>query len=74
MFAMGAWARLQGNLGATLALQGERSKGEEGIRLLGEAATAYREALKGYTREKVAEKWEWAATQLYLGVALALQG
>jgi tetratricopeptide (TPR) repeat protein len=46
------WASFQKNLGATLALQGKRSRGEEGIRLLGEAATAYREALKGFTREQ----------------------
>jgi tetratricopeptide (TPR) repeat protein len=67
-------ARTQYILGYTLRSQGERSSGEESIRLLGEAVTAYREALKGYSREKLVEQGRWAATQKYLGVALALQG
>ena len=40
------WAMTQNSLGNVLRVQGEMVGGEEGARLLGEAVTAFREALK----------------------------
>ena len=41
----------QNNLGNSLSYQARQSEGAEGVRLLDESVTAYREALKVYTRD-----------------------
>jgi len=67
------WAMTQNNLGSALRSQGERTTDEEiAVRLLGEAVTAYRNALKVYTLEQLPQRW--AATQNNLGNALQRQG
>ena len=43
------WASTQNNLGLALSLQAERSEGVEAVRLLNDAVSAYRDALKVYT-------------------------
>ncbi len=65
-------ARLQNNLGIMLQTQGERSSGEEGLRLLDEGVAAFREALTVRTRDDVPS--DWALTQNNLGNALQTQG
>ncbi len=62
----------QNNLGSALKLQGERAEGADGVRLLGEAVQACREALKVRTREQSPR--QWAMTQNNLGIALRSQG
>ena len=61
--------RAQMNLGTALRSLGERESGTERLE---EAVTAYREALKERTRDRV--PLEWATTQVYLGVALLSLG
>ncbi|HYJ83378.1 MAG TPA: DUF4062 domain-containing protein, partial [Allosphingosinicella sp.] len=65
-------ARMQNNLGNTLQTLGERTGGPEGLRLLDEAVTAYRDALTVRTRADMSA--EWAMTHNNLGNALAAQG
>ncbi|KVC50325.1 hypothetical protein WI72_26770 [Burkholderia ubonensis] len=62
-------AKVQFMLGNALATYGEQSGMNEPLR---QAVTAYREALKERTREKV--PLEWAATQNNLGAALEALG
>jgi len=52
------WATTQNNLGKALSTLGER---ESGTARLDEAVSAYREALKERTRERV--PLDWATTQ-----------
>ena len=59
----------QNNLGNALRTLGER---ESGTALLEEAVSAYRDALKEWTRERV--PLDWATTQNNLGTALATLG
>jgi hypothetical protein len=59
----------QMNLGSALARLGVRESGTERLE---EAVSAYREALKERTRERV--PLEWAMTQMNLGSALARLG
>ena len=66
------WAMTQNNLGNALASQGERTSGSEGLRLLDEAVTAYRDALTVRTRADMPA--DWAMTQNNLGTALQTQG
>ncbi len=67
------WAATQNNLGNALRLLGERESGlVELIRCFDEAVAAYREALKERTRERV--PFDWAMTQINLGVALETLG
>lgn len=66
------WARFRNNLGNALAIQGERTGGAEGVRLLNEAVTAYHDALTVYTRTDM--PIDWAMTQNNLGAALEPQG
>ena len=63
------WAMTQNNLGAALAALGNRESGTERLE---QAVTAYSEALKERTRERV--PLDWAATQNNLGAALAALG
>lgn len=65
-------ARRRNNLGNALAIQGERTGGSEGLRLLDEAVTAYRDALTILTRADMPA--DWAMTQNNLGNALNAQG
>jgi tetratricopeptide (TPR) repeat protein len=65
-------ARLRNNLGNALATQGERTGGPEGLRLLDEAVTAYRDGLTVHTRADMPARW--ARTQNNLGTALQAQG
>jgi len=65
-------ARLRNNLGNTLTTQGERTGGPDGLRLLDEAVTAYREALTVRTRADMPA--DWAVTHQNLGTALQAQG
>ncbi|MET1110570.1 MAG: DUF4062 domain-containing protein, partial [Allosphingosinicella sp.] len=63
--------RLRNNVGNLLTTQGERTGGPDGLRLLDEAVTTYRNALAIRTRaDKPAA---WAMTQNNLGNALAAQ-
>ena len=62
-------ASLQMTLGAALAVLGERERGTE---CLEQAVTAYTEALKERTRERV--PLDWASTQSNLGAALTTLG
>ncbi|HEX8623034.1 MAG TPA: DUF4062 domain-containing protein [Allosphingosinicella sp.] len=64
-------ARLHNNLGNALAVQGERTGGPAGRRLLNEAITAYRDALTIHTRADMPRAW--ATTKNNLGNALAAQ-
>ncbi len=57
------------NLGTALASLGER---ESGTARLEEAITAFREALRERTRERV--PLQWASTQMNLGVVLKMLG
>ena len=61
-------ARLRNNLGTALKIQGERTSGPDGLRLLDEAITAFREALTVRTRSDMPA--QWAMTQNNLGGAL----
>ena len=67
------WAKTQYDLGATLALQGKRLSGEEGMRLLAEAVAAYREAIEAFSRQNWSLRSgysggpDWAKTHDYLG-------
>jgi tetratricopeptide (TPR) repeat protein len=63
------WAMTQNNLGNALTILGER---ENETARLEEAVTAYREALKERTRERV--PLNWAMTQNNLGTALRALG
>ena len=63
------WATTQTNLGNALWRLGER---ESGTARLEEAVSAYRDALKKYTRERV--PLQWAMTQNNLGTALSTLG
>jgi len=63
------WATTQNNLATALSSLGER---ESGTARLEEAVTAYREALKERTRERV--PLAWAMTQNNLGNALLSLG
>ena len=65
-------AVFRNNLGNALTTQGERTGGPEGLRLLDEAVTAYRDALAVYTRAKMPA--DWAMTQNNLGTVLHAQG
>ncbi|MEM9763029.1 MAG: hypothetical protein AAF968_11030, partial [Pseudomonadota bacterium] len=67
-----AWAAAQSNLGAALRNQGERTGGEAGAALLGEAVAAFRAALRVRTED--AHPLQWATTQNNLGAALGDQG
>jgi hypothetical protein len=58
------WAKTQNNLGTALCRLGER---ESGPGRLGEAVSAYREALKEPTQDRV--PLQWAATSNNLGSA-----
>ena len=72
------WAATQNNLGTALKALGEREarkalgEWEASTAWLEEAVTAYREALKEYTRDR--EPLNWAATQNNLGNALQALG
>ena len=70
--AFDKWATTQNNTGNTLRDQGRTIDGPEAVRLLGEAASAYRRALLVFTRESM--PLEWATTQHNLGFALQEQG
>ena len=63
------WATTQNNLGNALWTLGER---ESGTARLEEAVSAYRAALKEWTRERV--PLDWAMTQNNLGTALQTLG
>jgi tetratricopeptide (TPR) repeat protein len=65
-------ARLRNNLGNALKTQGERIGGPEGLRLLDEAVTTYRDALTVRTRADMPA--DWAMTQNNLGNALMRKG
>jgi tetratricopeptide (TPR) repeat protein len=67
-----AAVRFQNNLGGALRAQGERTGGPEGLRLLDEAVTAYRNALAVHTCADMPS--DWAGTQNNLGNALSTQG
>ena len=62
----------QNNLGTALQAQGKRTGGSEGLRLLDEAVTAFRDALTVRTRADMPANW--AMTQNNLGNALQVQG
>jgi tetratricopeptide (TPR) repeat protein len=70
--AFDKWATAQNNTANTLKDQGRSVDGPEAVRLLGEAASAYRRALLVFTRESM--PLEWATTQHNLGFALQEQG
>ena len=63
------WAMTQNNLGAALAPLGNRESGTERLE---QAVTAYTEALKERTRQRV--PLDWAMTQNNLGNALTCPG
>jgi tetratricopeptide (TPR) repeat protein len=62
----------QHNLGSALHEQGTRADGPEALKLLGEAVSAYRQALLVRTREQMPQ--QWAITQNNLANALQAQG
>lgn len=64
--------RLRVNLGGTLFTLGERTGGTDGLLLLDEAVTAFRDALTVHTKED--SPFGWALTQNNLGNALTVQG
>lgn len=66
------WATTQNNNGNALRDQGRNVDGPDAVRLLGEAASAYRRVLLVFTRESM--PLEWATTQHNLGFALQEQG
>src|SRR6185295_11384530 len=66
------WAIAQSGIGNSLREQSTRAEGAEVVRLLGEAASAYRRALLVLTRESMPQ--EWATTQHNLGYVLQEQG
>lgn len=66
------WATTQNNTANALKDQGRSVDGPEAVRLLGEAASAYRRALLVFTYESM--PLEWATTQHNLGFALQEQG
>jgi tetratricopeptide (TPR) repeat protein len=66
------WAKTKNLLGNAKSELGTRVEGQESKLLLGEAVTAYHEALKVRTREQFPQ--DWALTQNNLGVALRAQG
>ncbi|HKU76638.1 MAG TPA: tetratricopeptide repeat protein [Pyrinomonadaceae bacterium] len=70
--AFDKWATTQNNTANALKDQGRSVDGPEAVRLLGEAASAYRRALLVFTRELF--PLEWAMTQHNLGFALQEQG
>ena len=70
--AFDKWATTQNNTANALKDQGRSIDGPEAVRLLGEAASAYRRALLVFTRELL--PLEWATTQHNLGFALQEQG
>ena len=63
------WATAQMNLGNALRALGER---EAGTGRLDDAVSAYRDALKERTRDRV--PLQWALSQMNLGNALAILG
>ena len=65
-------ANVQNNLGNVLQILSERTGGEAGFALLGQAVAAYRAALTVYT--KAAMPTEWAMTQNNLGIVFTRQG
>ena len=66
------WASGQNKLGVALSDRGVRVGRSAGTRLLGEAAAAYRAALR--VRTEAAHPVAWATTQRNLGNALRAQG
>ncbi len=70
--AFDKWATKQNNTANALKDQGRSVDGPDSVRLLGEAASAYRRALLLFTRELM--PLEWATTQHNLGFALQEQG
>lgn len=66
------WAITQNNTANTLRDKGRSVDGPEAVRLLGEAAAAYRRVLLVFTRESM--PLEWATTQHNLAFALQEQG
>jgi tetratricopeptide (TPR) repeat protein len=65
-------ARFRHGLGMTLSIQGTRTGGPEGLRLLNEAVAAYRGAVAVSGPARMPTKW--AATQNNLGGALKAKG
>lgn len=65
-------ARLRNNLGNALQIQGQRTGGRDGLRLLDEAISAYRYALT--VRTRVDMPVQWATTQNNLGATMRSQG
>ena len=66
------WATTQNSIGNSLLEQSTRAEGPEVVRLLGEAASAYRRALLVLTRDSLPQ--DWATTQHSLGYVLQEQG
>jgi tetratricopeptide (TPR) repeat protein len=66
------WATTQSGIGNSLREQSARAEGPEAVRLLGEAASAYRRALLILTRDSMPQ--DWATTQHNLGYVLQEQG
>jgi len=66
------WATTQSGIGNSLREQSTRAEGPEAVRLLGEAASAYRRTLSVLTRDSMPH--EWATTQHNLGYVLEEQG
>lgn len=66
------WATTQSGIGNSLREQSTRAEGPEAVRLLGEAATAYRRTLSVLTRDSRPQ--DWAETQHNLGYVLQEQG
>ena len=61
-----AWAATQNNLGIALSDQAGRSEGAEAARLLGEAVTAYKNALTIWTAEHFTHYHNFATNNLAL--------
>lgn len=70
--AFDKWATMQNKTANALKDQGRSVDGPEAVRLLGEAASAYRRVLLVFTHESM--PLEWATTQHNLGFALQEQG
>jgi tetratricopeptide (TPR) repeat protein len=66
------WATAQSGIGNSLREQSTRAEGPEAVRLLGEAASAYRRTLLVLTRDSMPP--DWATTQHNLGYVLQEQG
>ena len=66
------WATTQSGIGNSLREQSTRAEGPEAVRLLGEAAAAYRRTLSVLTRDSMPQ--DWATTQHNLGYVLQEQG